>query len=158
MKGNENGAGRRWVKKIALGFVIVLVVAQLVPLKRDNPETDPSKTIFAQETVPPSLRTVFERSCEDCHSNHTVWPWYSYVAPASWIVAHDVHEARRHMNFSVWGDYSAKQKEEKLEDLCDEVSQGDMPDTKYLLIHRGARLKQSEREAICRWTDAVRQY
>ena len=114
--------------------------------------------MYAQETVPPTLKTAFDRSCSNCHTNQTVWPWYSYVAPVSWVVARDVHHGRQHMNFSEWGDYSAKDKEEKLEDICEQVMQGDMPQKKYVWVHRDARLKQSEREAVCRWTEAVRQY
>jgi hypothetical protein len=87
-----------------------------------------------------------------------VWPWYSYVAPVSWIVANDVHNGRKHLNLSEWGDYSAKQREEALENICEQVQQKQMPEGMYLLLHRDARLTASEKESICRWTEAARQY
>lgn len=149
---------RRWVKWVLLAIPLVLIVIQLVPVNRENPEVAESKSIFVKETVPPSLKLAFGRSCNDCHSDQTKWPSYSYVAPVSWIVAGDVHDARKHLNFSEWGDYSSKQREEALEKICEQVQQGEMPEKKYVMVHRDATLKQSERDAICRWTEAARQY
>jgi len=106
--------------------------------------------------VPATVRSIFEDSCKNCHSNQTAWPWYSRVAPFSWIVAHDVHAGRRQLNFSEWSLYSPKKQEEKLEDICDQVTNGDMPDGKYLLIHRQAKLTQQEREAVCDWVESTR--
>lgn len=148
----------RWIKWSLLALIGILVLVQFIPVKHDNPEGKAARTIYGKETVPPSIRAVFNRSCGDCHSNQTTWPWYSYVAPASWIIVGDVHDGRKHVNFDEWGDYSAKRREEALENICEEVQQNQMPEPKYVLIHRDARLKQSERDAICRWTEAARQY
>jgi hypothetical protein len=145
---------RVWIRKILLIIIVLLVVAQFVPVRHDNPPFEAAKTIFAVEKMPANVRAALHRSCMDCHSNETHWPWYSHVAPVSWMVASDVHEARRKMNFSQWADYPAKKRDHELEELCDEVSGGDMPDTKYTLIHRNARLTQQEHEAICTWTNS----
>lgn len=101
---------------------------------------------------------MFTRSCQNCHSNETAWPWYSYVAPVSWIIADDIHSARKKMNLSEWSNYSAKQREEALEEICEQVTNGDMPDSKYLLMHRGARLSSEDRIAVCQWTEDSREY
>jgi hypothetical protein len=138
--------------------LVLLLVCQLVPANRRNPAIDPSKTIYATENVPPVVKTVLERSCKNCHSNETSWPWYSYVAPASWVIAHDVHQARKAMNLSEWGSYAAKRKEEKLEDICEQLTNGDMPDPKYALFHRSARISREELGAVCQWTEDARQY
>jgi len=135
-------------------MALLFVGAQLVPVARDNPAPQAPNVAYA--TAPPQVRAVFEGSCKNCHSNQTAWPWYSYVAPFSWIVARDVHRGRSHLNFSEWGTYSAKKKEEKLEDICEQLVNGDMPDGKYLLIHRQAKLTQEEREAVCAWVESVR--
>jgi Haem-binding domain len=148
----------RWVLRSLLGLVIVLVLVQFIPVDRANPEFSNKKTITAKETVPPSIKTVFSRSCGDCHSDQTTWPWYSYVAPVSWIISSDVHNGRKHVNFSEWGDYSAKQREEALENICEQVQQSQMPEKTYLLLHPDARLRQADRDAVCRWTEAARQY
>jgi hypothetical protein len=154
----RNPAIRLSGKRIALAVVVMLVVAQFVPVSRSNPKVDPSHSIYAKEQVPAAVKTVFSRSCANCHSNNTDWPWYGYVAPASWIVAHDVHQARKKMNFSQWAEYPANKREEKLEEICEQLNDGDMPDFKYLLVHRDARLTPAERDAVCQWTEDSRQY
>jgi Haem-binding domain len=149
---------RRRVKKIGLATVFLLLATQFIPLNRSNPSVDPSQTIYATLPVPAKVKAVFERSCKNCHSDETAWPWYSYVAPVSWVLAHDVHQARKMMNLSEWGSYSAKRKEDRLEEICEQVTNGDMPDRKYAIFHRSARLTPEEREAVCQWTDDSRQY
>ncbi len=108
--------------------------------------------------MPADVKAVFERSCKNCHSNETSWPWYSYVAPISWVVAHDVHQARKAMNLSEWGSYSSNKKTDKLEEICEQLTNGDMPDRKYALIHRQARPTARERDVVCQWTDDSREY
>ena len=149
---------RRWVKRLGVATVFLFLATQFIPLNRSNPSVDPSQTIYATLPMPAEVKDVFERSCKNCHSDETAWPWYSYVAPVSWVVAHDVHQARKMMNLSEWGGYSAKRKEDRLAEICEQVTNGDMPDRKYAIFHRGARLTPEEREAVCQWTDDSRQY
>jgi hypothetical protein len=143
-------------KQALVALLVVFLGIQFVPVERRNPPVQAEQTIFAVEPVPPAVRAVFETSCLDCHSNRTRWPWYSYVAPVSWMVVHDVHEGRSHMNFSEWGSYSAKQKEHRLEAICEQLLNEDMPDAKYTLLHRSARLSHEQRELVCAWIDAGR--
>jgi len=112
--------------------------------------------MYTLERVPQDVRVIFNSSCDNCHSNQTRWPWYSHIAPVSWIVAHDVQQGRKFMNFSEWQSYSPKKRDQKLEDICEQVLNGDMPDGKYLLIHRSARLSPEEKESVCRWAQAPR--
>src|SRR5262249_5161194 len=102
-----NAGLRRWSKRIAWAIGVFLIGAPLVPVRRNIPPVQAAQTLFAVERVPPGVQSVLQRSCQNCHSNQTAWPWYSYLAPTSWIVASDVHEARKTMNFSEWGSYSA---------------------------------------------------
>ena len=139
---------------MALIVVTLAAAAQFVPVVRDNPPAPPSNLVYS--TAPANVQAVFIDSCINCHSNQTAWPWYSYLAPFSWMVAHDVHSGRRKLNFSDWDSYSPRKQEEKLETICDQVVNGDMPDGKYLLIHRSARLTQQDREAVCTWVEAMR--
>jgi hypothetical protein len=141
-------------KRVGLIAAALLVCAQLLPVARDNPPAPAPNLAYAG--APPDVRAVFNQSCANCHSNQTAWPWYSYVAPFSWIVAHDVHRGRRKLNFSEWATYSPKKQQDKLESICDQVVNGDMPDGKYLLVHRNARLSQQQQEAVCSWVDTMR--
>jgi len=146
------------LKRILIATTLLLLAIQFIPVTRSNPSVDPSRTIYASLPVPADVKAVLDRSCKNCHSNETAWPWYSYVAPASWMVAHDVHHARKIMNFSEWGSYSAERKEDRLEEICEQVTNGEMPDRKYKIFHREARVTPRERDAICQWTDDSRQY
>jgi len=143
--------------KLVIAGVAVFAGLQMIPVDRSNPPVDAPRTIFASEALPAKVETVLRRSCQDCHSNQTRWPWYSYVAPMSWIVAHDVHAARRQMNLSEWAAYSDKKRESRLNGICEQVVNGDMPEGKYALIHRRARVTEDERAAICQWVERLRQ-
>jgi hypothetical protein len=147
---------QNWGKHLRRILAISFLAIQLVPVHRENPPVDPAKTIFATATVPANIHAIVQRSCKDCHSNETRWPWYSKVAPVSWLVANDVKEARHELNFSEWGTYSEKRKDHKLEEICDQVRDGGMPDAKYTWIHRDAKLGQEERSAVCAWTESLR--
>lgn len=143
------------LRKLILLAIGLLIAAQFLPVHRDNPPVDPAKTIFSSYPMPQDVHAIFNRSCKDCHTNETSWPWYSHVAPPSWIVAHDVHEGRGRMNLSEWANYSAERKVSRLDKICEEIRKGDMPDSKYTLIHRDALLSDVDRNTLCAWTDST---
>lgn len=126
------------------GFFVVI---QLVPIHHDNPPT-------ARAMAPsPAVSATLRRACYDCHSHETTWPWYSYVAPVSWLVARDVHEGRRHMDFSTWGDYPPALKTKKLAGISTMVQQGEMPPWYYLPMHQNAKLSDDDVAEIAMWAD-----
>lgn len=145
----------RW-KRIAVVVLVLLAGIQLIPVAKTNPAVDSGKTLLAGNGVPAEVSEILQRSCQDCHSNRTKWPWYSHVAPVSWVVANDVNGARRHMNLDEWGTYSVEKRQSKLTKICEELKSGDMPDTKYTLIHRGAKLTDQQRGTLCDWAEATR--
>jgi hypothetical protein len=136
--------------------IVLLVAIQLIPLAKTNPAVDSTKTLLDGNSVSPEVSEILQRSCQDCHSNRTTWPWYSHVAPVSWVVASDVNGARRHLNLDEWGSYSLEKKQSKLTKICEELKSGDMPDSKYTLIHRGAKLTDAQRGTLCDWAEATR--
>lgn len=141
----------RW-KFIILATVGVLAVIQLIRPSLTNPPVYPNQEIASILRVDPNVQSIFQRSCNDCHSNRTVWPWYSHVAPVSWLLASDVNDGRRRMNLSEWGAYTAQKSGDLLGQICKEVQKGDMPPLQYLPMHRASRLTQEDRQQICRWT------
>jgi hypothetical protein len=147
------------LRSVATGILLVVVVAfagiQLVRPARTNPPSDPASAMASHVTVPADVAAILDRSCRDCHSHDTRWPWYSHVAPASWLVAHDVEEGREHLNFSTWSDLSALDQRESLKEMCKEVRKGAMPIRPYLIVHRGAALSAQEVDAFCGWTEAA---
>jgi hypothetical protein len=141
------------VKIAILTLIIFLVAIQFVQPKRTNPPTIPSRELSAHVYVPEQVQAMLKRGCGDCHSNQTVWPWYSHVAPISWIVTDDVNEGRRHMNFDDWeAQESAKQANDHLIDICKEITSKGMPPFSYRIAHRDTQLKTQEISALCAWS------
>ena len=97
-----------------------------------------------------------KRSCADCHSNQTVWPWYSYVAPVSWLVEKDVRRGREHMNLSRWSDYTPQEQQKLLADVATVLKNREMPLPQYALIHRDAKLSDAEIDILYRWARVER--
>jgi hypothetical protein len=133
----------KFMKPIVKIIIIILVIGfigfvalQLVPVDRSNPPV-----VSEPQWDSPQTRALAERACFDCHSNQTKWPWYSYVAPVSWLVAHDVQEGRDRMNFSEWTPGQENETRRV-------ISRGNMPPSQYLLMHPEARLTAAEKQAL----------
>jgi hypothetical protein len=99
----------------------------------------------------PEVAAILARSCKDCHSYKTEWPWYTNVAPASWFVIDHVNEGRKNLSLSDWANYDAKRASRKLAEMCEQVEQGEMPINSYLLLHPTARLSDSDKKTLCDW-------
>ncbi len=107
------------VKRIALALAAVFLLAQFVQPKRTNPPVVPSRSLEAHVQVPQDVLPILKRACGDCHSSETVWPWYSHVAPLSWLVADDVNTGRSHVNFQDWeAQENPKEAAEHLALIC----------------------------------------
>jgi len=141
------------IKRILLGLLIVFVLIQLYRPSRENPPVDQAKTIEQSMAIPQNVETVLARSCNDCHSSKTVWPWYSSIAPVSWMLTDHVKDGRKELNFSEWGDFSARRKRRKFEEICEQVNKGHMPIDSYLWLHPDAKLSPSERNLLCDWAN-----
>ena len=133
-------------KALAVAGAMV-ILAQMIRPERTNPKV--TKALDA----PADVSAILHRGCFDCHSNETVWPWYSEFAPVSWLVARDVAHGRRHLNFSTWDRYEEDPGTvaEKLDKIRMFVNAEKMPLWFYLPMHSSARLTPADREAIARW-------
>ena len=131
---------RTWWSRIGIGVVGTLLAIQLVPYGRDhtNPAVRAEPTWDAPET-----RALARQACFDCHSNETEWPIYASIAPASWLVQHDVNEGRAALNFSEWPGPSEQTKK-----APEEVVEGEMPPLAYELVHAHARLQAADRDRL----------
>lgn len=136
---------RRALKMLGLGVVAFLIVAQLVPIDRTNPPVE------NDVGAPPEVDRVLRAACYDCHSNETAWPWYSRVAPVSWLLAYDVKEGRRELNFSTWHRYDAGRRGKKLKEIVETLNDGEMPPWYYAMMHPQARLAEPDRQALLAW-------
>jgi hypothetical protein len=144
------------VKWLAVGVVAVLILIQIIQPSRTNPTVVPSRTLEAHVPVPPDVLAVMKRSCYDCHSNSTVWPWYSHVAPVSWYVVRDVNVARSHINLQNWeAQINEQEAKEHLGLVCKQVREGKMPPADYRFMHKGTDVSPEETKSICAWSQKV---
>ncbi len=133
-------------------LAVIFIAIQFVPRHMpENKEAD-QNDLLTGDSVPPSVASILKTSCYDCHSNQTQFPWYSRVAPASWLLADDIREGREDLNLSEWGTFNKRHKIGTLRKIREEVSEDHMPLKQYLIIHRNARLNQSQKDEIDRWT------
>lgn len=144
---------KRLLKRVLTGLAILVMLAfiaiQFVPVERTNPPaTAPLKD-------PPQVLAVLRQSCYDCHSNETRWPWYSQIAPVSWLVAKDAREGRERLNFSHWENYSAEELSALTAEIAEQTQKGGMPLPIYLLMHPQAKLKPEDLSIIKEWTNTL---
>ena len=138
----------RRLKWAAVAVVAVLAAAQLIRPERTNPPTDEGRTIQAHAATASGLAAVLDRSCSDCHSNATVWPWYTEIAPLSWLMVYSVNEGRKVVNFSEWGSYQPERQRTLLSASCQTASEGKMPGP-YTLVRPETKLSSQDIETIC---------
>ena len=146
---------RKYLKYAFLTGIVLALAIQVVRPARTNPAADPTAALTARVTVPAEVSAILDRSCRDCHSNATRWPWYTNVAPVSWWVIDHVNHGRSHFNYSEWGKYNAGERENLLKQVCELVRKGEMPLPSYLRMH-DAKLSAEDVQSLCAFTDAVR--
>jgi len=129
-------------------IILVFVIFQFIPYGKDktNPKTDKAFEITASENI----KNILKKSCYDCHSNETKWPWWSYVAPASWSIGDDVKGGRRALNFSIWKKYPPEKLKKLKLDIYRTVA-GPMPLPQYTWLHKNAKLTKKEIDIIRNW-------
>jgi hypothetical protein len=141
------------VKRIVLALVVLFLLAQFVQPKRTNAPVVPSRSLEAHVQVPPHVSLILKRACGDCHSSETLWPWYSRVAPVSWLVTDDVNVGRSHINFQDWeAQENPKEANEHLALICKEVQEKGMPPFIYRMMHKEGRLSAEDTNALCSWS------
>ena len=144
---------KKALKWSAVAAALLFIGAQAYRPDRANPAVDERKTLRANTRLTPEVAAILERSCNDCHSSETAWPWYSNVSPVSWFLQQHVDEGRRELSFSEWGTYTKRKRERKLHEICEQVESGQMPLTSYLPLHPSARLSDEDKRAVCEWAN-----
>lgn len=127
------------LKYTIIALIAAFILIQLIPYGRQH--TNPP--VVQEPAWDAETRALAQRACFDCHSNETVWPWYSNVAPVSWLVQHDVEEGRQHLNFSEWKDNS-----HAVHEVEEVISEGEMPPGFYIPLHPDAALTAEENRQL----------
>lgn len=147
----KKGSVKRIIRWLLLIGVCLFAIAQIIRPAKTNPAVGPAMVLEAHVPVDPQVAGIFDRSCNDCHSNKTRWPWYSHVAPVSWFVIDHVNHGRSHLNFSEWSRYDKNEQRELLDETCRMVKKGEMPLSSYTPMHSDSKLTPADITAICEW-------
>ena len=145
---------KKVLKIVAIVLIAAFIVVQFFRPDRTNPPVVQAETLESSVPVPENVEQILKRSCNDCHSNQTIYPWYSNISPFSWLLQQHIDEGRQKLNFSVWNTFDAKKKARKLDEVCDQITTGEMPLNQYLWIHRDAKLSDEDKKLLCDWVDA----
>jgi len=154
---NKKGRSARLKKMLKIGVVILAVgfgVIQLFRPNRINPAINSGDTIASSTTIPDDVKSILERSCSDCHSNATNYPWYSNISPFSWFLDGHIRDGRAELNFSVWNTYQPSQRDRKIEEICEQVQSREMPLPSYLWFHRDAAVTDGDIAILCDWANS----
>jgi heme-binding protein len=136
-------------------IVVTSVIVSGIAVGPQNPPIEQGRTIEAHIAIPDGIHRILQRSCYDCHSNQTRWPWYSRLPGVSILLRRDIDQARRHLNLSDWSTKLAEGPDEaqgSLNGICEELRTDTMPIPHYRWLHRDAALSPSEVETVCSWT------
>ena len=136
---------------VVVVFALVFLVLQFFRIDKTNPPIVQAETLEAAVAVPADVSQILGRACNDCHTNTTIYPWYSNIRPSGWCLKSHIDDGRRHLNFSVFNTYAPTKKTKKLEEICEQVESKEMPLPSYLWIHSESKLSESDAKALCDW-------
>jgi hypothetical protein len=143
-----NGIFMKKKEAVVAGFgiiIVLLIIIQFVPVTLTNPRVE------SDMPAPPDVKAILKVSCYDCHSHETLWPWYSKVAPMSWLLASDAEEGREKLNFSAWNKYPPEKQSLLIAEAMDEVREGGMPPWFYVIKHSAAKISLDKLKVLETW-------
>ena len=136
------------VKIIALILLVGFVGIQFVPTDLNQSDTVPKTDFLLVNNTQENISALLQESCYNCHSNNTEYPWYNKVQPVGWFLEDHINEGKEELNFNEWDAYSNRRKNSKLKSIISQVKDDEMPLASYTLIHKDAKLSNSEKTLI----------
>lgn len=136
------------MKKILTVVLVAFIIIQFFPIDKKNPAPTPGMDFIKIKNTPPEVAAIINRSCYDCHSNETRYPWYSNIAPSSWILKNHIDEGRKELNFSTFAVYEPKIQAHKLQECIEMVERKEMPLESYFVGHQDAKLTDEQRKIL----------
>jgi hypothetical protein len=143
------------IKKILVVLLIIVIGIQFFRPKKNISVSILPNDIALRFSVPENVHDILKKSCYDCHSNNTVYPWYNNIQPVAWWLSSHINEGKGELNFSEFASYTPKKQYHKLESIVKSQKEGWMPLDSYLWIHKGAILNQQQKEALIAWADSL---
>jgi hypothetical protein len=146
---------KRVIKRILIGLLVIFILIQFIrPDTNKHPGVQPN-SVLTKYPASPQVTGILKKACFDCHSNNTIYPWYSHIQPAAWWMNHHINEGKKELNFDEFLTYTPKRQFKKMEEVMELVKEGSMPLKSYTWIHKNAKLTQAERTALIDWADSV---
>jgi heme-binding protein len=149
---------KKLLKPIGIILLVLLIIIQFF---RPEKNIAASNASFANDitkvyAVPSEVQDILKTSCYDCHSNNTKYPWYANVQPVAWWLSNHVEDGKNELNFSEFATFPIRRKYKKMEEVIDEVKEGEMPLSSYTLLHKDARLSQTQKDQLINWATSIR--
>jgi len=144
------------LKKILVFLFIVFVGIQFIPTSHNRSAKIFEKDIVTTFDVPQNIQALLKKSCYDCHSSNTNYPWYNKIQPISWFLEKHIKEGEKELNFSEFDSYSTRKQKSKLKSITSQVRDYKMPLKSYTLLHRNAKLSENEKKELIAWTTKLR--
>jgi hypothetical protein len=145
------------IKKIALiGLIIFLLMQLYQPARNESYEQNLPANFTRVYYVPKNVEAILRTSCYDCHSNRTIYPWYSKIQPVGYFMKRHIEEGKKNLNFNEFGKYSKRKKQNKLERMVKEIEKNEMPLSSYTLIHKNAVLTTTQKKEVIYWINKTK--
>ena len=143
------------IKKILLFLLAALVVIQFIHPKPNKTKADQANYIGKTFSIPEDVKSILTKACNDCHTNNTRYPWYSNIQPVDWWMNNHIKKGKKGMNLDEYTNRRLRYQYRKMEDLIEQVKEGDMPLNSYLWIHKNAKLTKDERDKLINWANSI---
>lgn len=144
------------LKKILLILLVVFVIIQFIHPKKNISDGPQANNIETKFSIPADVKTILQKACYDCHSNNTKYPWYNKVQPVAWWLANHVDEGKGKLNFDEFTNTPLRRQYHKLEEVEEQIKEGEMPLRSYTIIHKEAVLTDAEKNAVYAWVASAR--
>lgn len=144
------------LKKASLVLLAIFVIIQFIRPTKNTATAMSANDISTKYNMAADVKNILQTSCNDCHSNNTVYPWYSNIQPVAWYLNDHVLDGKRHLDFSEFASYKIGKQYRKLDEISHEIEDGEMPMTSYTLIHGNAKLNDAQKVVIYKWVNELR--
>lgn len=144
------------MKKLLFALLVFFIILQFFRIDKTNPPVDRNMDFLSIKKTPENISTLIKSTCYDCHSNETVYPWYSNIQPFGWFLKKHIDEGRRELNFSTFATYEPLRQAKKLNRATHEIEEGEMPLESYILIHKEAKLSPEQKQELITYFQSMK--
>ena len=147
---------KKFFKRLFQILILIFIIIQFIRPEKNKAEDISKNDISTIYPVPEDVQSILKTSCYDCHSNNTLYPWYSKIQPVAWWLNSHIQDGKKDLNFSEFASYRIRRQYKKLEEVNDLVKKNEMPIDQYLWIHKNAVLSDQQKLTLANWVTSIR--